>query len=80
MHHETRVQNEVGILTLASAALRHINPTVVPRIFGWGSASCEHLGWILEELMPGAPLAEVFSETMSLDQKKGILAQMVWNY
>jgi hypothetical protein len=26
--------------------------------------------------MPGTPLAEAFSETMTLDQKKGILAQM----
>jgi hypothetical protein len=26
--------------------------------------------------MPGAPLVEAFSETMSLEQKKGILAQM----
>jgi hypothetical protein len=76
MHQEPRVQNEVGILTLASAALGHIKPTVVPRVFGWGGASREHLGWILEELMPGAPLAEAFSETMSFEQKKNILAQM----
>lgn len=76
MHHETRVQNEVGILALASAALRHIKPTIVPRVFGWGGASREHLGWILQELMPGAPLLEAFNETMPFDQKKGVLAQM----
>ncbi|KAI3325201.1 kinase-like domain-containing protein [Xylariaceae sp. AK1471] len=76
MHQETRVQNEVGILTLASAALCHIKPTVVPRVFGWSGASRDYLGWILEELMPGAPLAEAFDKTMSLDQKTGILAQM----
>lgn len=76
IHQETRVQNEVGILTLASAALRHVQPTVVPRVFGWGGASRERLGWILEELMPGASLVEAFGETMSLDEKKGILAQM----
>ncbi|KAI0429806.1 kinase-like domain-containing protein [Xylaria sp. FL1042] len=76
MHQETRVQNEVGILTLASAALCHIKPTVVPRVFGWSSASRDHPGWILEELMPGVPLAEAFDKTMSLDQKKEILAQM----
>lgn len=34
MHQETRVQNEVAILTLASAALRHIKPSIVPRVFG----------------------------------------------
>ena len=76
MHQETRVQNEVGILTLASAALRQIKPTVVSHVFGWGGASREHLGWILEELMPGVPLAETFSKTMSLDQKKRMLAQI----
>ena len=64
MHQETRVQNEVGILTLASATLRHIKPTVVPHVFGWGGARHEHLGWILEELMPGVPLVETFSKTM----------------
>ncbi|KAI1149491.1 kinase-like domain-containing protein [Nemania diffusa] len=76
MHQETRVQNEVGILTLASAALCHIKPNVVPRVFGWSGATPDHLGWILEELMPGAPLAEAFDKTMSLGQKKEILAQM----
>ena len=76
MHQETRVQNEVGILTLTSAALRHIKPTVVPHVFSWCDASREHLGWIVEELMPGVPLAETFSKTMSLDQKKRMLAQI----
>ena len=75
MHQETRVQNEVAILAMASAALRHIEPNVVPRIFGWGGASHEKPGWILQELMPGVPLDEVFGD-MSLDQKRGILAQM----
>ncbi|KAJ8058568.1 hypothetical protein OCU04_012746 [Sclerotinia nivalis] len=67
MHQETRVQNKVGILTLASAALRHIKPTVVPCVFNWGGASCEHLGWILEELISGVLLNEAFRKNMSLD-------------
>ncbi|RYP75903.1 hypothetical protein DL771_002167 [Monosporascus sp. 5C6A] len=76
MHQETRVQNGVAILTLASAALRHIKPSVVPRVFGWGGASQGCLGWILQDLMPGVPLDAVFSPTASLDQKSGILGQM----
>ncbi|KAI1196980.1 hypothetical protein F5X97DRAFT_303467 [Nemania serpens] len=76
MHQKTRVQNEVGIITLASAALAHIKPHVVPRVFGWGPAGGQRPGWILQELMPGAPLLDTFREAMSLDQKKGILAQM----
>lgn len=76
LHQETRVQNEVGILTLASDALRYVKPPVVSRVFGWGGASREHAGWILQELMPGIPVAKTFRETMSLDQKRGISAQM----
>ncbi|KAH9910004.1 hypothetical protein F4778DRAFT_28701 [Xylariomycetidae sp. FL2044] len=76
LHQGNRVQNEVGILTLASAALSGIKPSVVPRVFGWHGASRDQPGWILEELMPGAPLAETFGTSMSLDEKKGILAQM----
>jgi hypothetical protein len=76
LHQETRVQNEVGILNLASEALAHVKPAVVPRVFGWGARTgMEDLGWILQEKMPGVPLAEAFSE-MSLGQKRGILGQM----
>ncbi|KAI9046408.1 hypothetical protein LZ554_009584 [Drepanopeziza brunnea f. sp. 'monogermtubi'] len=76
MHQETRVQNEVAILALAADALRHINPPVVPRVFGWSRAGYNQAGWILQELMPGIPMGEAFDEAMSLDQKKEILAQM----
>ncbi|KAF7557456.1 hypothetical protein G7Z17_g659 [Cylindrodendrum hubeiense] len=76
IYQETRVQNEVGMLTIASAALRHITPPVVPRVFGWNGASPDHHGWIMQELMPGTPLLDDFAENMSLDQKKGILTQM----
>ncbi|KAF7922733.1 hypothetical protein BELL_0080g00300 [Botrytis elliptica] len=57
-------------------ALCYINPPIVPRIFGWGGAGCKHVGWILQELMPGIPIGEAFGGAMSLDQKRGILAQM----
>ncbi|KAM3155009.1 hypothetical protein ABEW05_004469 [Botrytis cinerea] len=51
-HQETRVQNEVAILSLARDTPSHINLPVVPRVLGWGSASRNHTGWILQELMP----------------------------
>ncbi|RBA15835.1 aph phosphorylate [Fusarium proliferatum] len=76
MHPETRVQNEVAMITLASQALGHFSPSIVPRVFGWGAASHHRLGWILQEFMPGEALAEPFGETMSLEQKKDILTQM----
>lgn len=76
MYQETRVQNEVAIFTLASAALRHIKPNIVPRVFGWGGASQGRLGWILQDLMPGVPLDDVFSPTGSLEQKTAVLRQM----
>ncbi|KAI1426792.1 kinase-like domain-containing protein [Xylaria sp. FL1777] len=77
MHQQTRVQNEVGLLNLAGAALEHLEPAVVPFVFGWGGASSEEgPGWILQELMPGTPLHSAFRGTMSLEQKRGVLSQM----
>lgn len=62
-------------MTLASTALRHIHPPVVPRVFAWGAAEGENAGWILQEFMPGVALAEPF-EAMPLEEKRPILAQM----
>ncbi|KAK4165541.1 kinase-like domain-containing protein [Cladorrhinum sp. PSN259] len=76
MYQETRVQNEVAMLTLASAALRHIKPNIVPRVFGWGGASQRRLGWILQDFMPGVPLDDVFKPTAPLEQKTAVLRQM----
>lgn len=76
MHPETRIQNEVSILTLASAALQHIEPRVVPRVYAWDGAKGDRTGWILQELMPGQPLAEPFEESMCLEQKRGIFHQI----
>ena len=76
MHQSTRVQNEVGILNLASAALRHVQPSVVPRVFGWEAANDQSPGWILEEMMPGVALADGFSSSMTADQRRGPLAQV----
>jgi hypothetical protein len=75
VHSETRVENEVAIISLSAAALKHIQPHVVPSIYAWGSAAAEAYGWTIQELMPGAPLDEAF-ESMTLEQKKLILAQM----
>ncbi len=74
MHRATRVENEVAILSLAAAALQHVEPAVVPRVFAWRSAAGS-LGWILQERMRGEPVDEAFG-AMSREQKRGILAQM----
>lgn len=75
-----RVENEVAMISLASAALSHFQPRVVPRVFGWGSAADKSAGkpaqgWLLQELMPGVPLIDSF-ENMQLERKKKIFAQM----
>jgi len=81
MNMANRVENEVAIISLASAALGHLQPHVVPRVYGWGSAGGESSaakpaqGWILQELMPGSPLVDLF-DNIQLDQKKKIFAQM----
>ncbi|KAF1993926.1 hypothetical protein P154DRAFT_47525 [Amniculicola lignicola CBS 123094] len=56
--------------------LSGFKPHVVPSVYGWGSAASPSLqGWILQELMPGAPVDETF-DSMPLEEKKAILAQM----
>lgn len=71
-----RVENEVAMISLAAAALGGFQPHVVPRVYDWGSAAQESAqGWIVQELMPGNPLAEVLGE-LDLNQKKETFAQM----
>jgi hypothetical protein len=74
MNMATRIENEVAIISLSSMALRHLEPNVVPRVFGWESARSSQ-GWILQELMPGVPVDEAFN-SMDLEKKRNILAQM----
>lgn len=76
MNQKTRVENEVAIISLAASALSGFEPHVVPSVYGWGSAATpSSQGWTLQELMPGTSVDESF-ESMHLDQKKNILAQM----
>lgn len=76
MHQATRVENEVSIINLASAALAEVVPHIVPSVYGWGSAVVESSpGWIIQELMPGTPVDESF-DAMDLEQKRKIFAQM----
>jgi hypothetical protein len=80
MNMANRVENEVAIISLASAALSGFQPHVVPRVYGWGSAAgvsadAPAQGWIVQELMPGQPLVDSF-EKLALDTKKKVFAQM----
>lgn len=76
MYKTNRVENEVAIITLASAALVEFVPHLVPSVYGWGSAAVESSqGWIIQELMPGTPVGEAFRD-MDLEQKRPILSQM----
>ncbi|KAM5450891.1 hypothetical protein MaudCBS49596_004000 [Microsporum audouinii] len=73
---QTRVENEVANIYLASAALSDITPHVVPSVYAWGSAAGEpSQGWIFQELMPGTPLDEAFG-AMDITQKQQIFTQM----
>jgi hypothetical protein len=38
---DTRIENEVAMISLASAALAHLQPAIVPRIFDWGGSAQE---------------------------------------
>jgi hypothetical protein len=76
MNAESRVENEVAIISLAAAVLNGFEPHIVPAVYGWGSAALTSAqGWILQELMPGAPVDEAFDE-MPIEDQKYILGQM----
>ncbi|EPE34180.1 Protein kinase-like (PK-like) [Glarea lozoyensis ATCC 20868] len=76
MHMATRVENEVAIISLASAALAGITPHVVPSVYAWSGAAGEgSQGWMIQEFMSGVPLNESY-EAMSLDEKRGVFAQI----
>lgn len=71
---KVRVENEVAALAVDRDALRTKLPHLVPRVFGWCSAS-NGQGWIVEEGMPGTLLLEEF-DCMSDKDKDTILGQM----
>ncbi|KLU87122.1 hypothetical protein MAPG_06127 [Magnaporthiopsis poae ATCC 64411] len=71
MHGTTRVENEVAIMSMASAALRHIKPHVVPRVFAWGSSAADSQGWILQERMSGVSGDEAMDK-MDPSQKREV--------
>jgi hypothetical protein len=76
MHHETRIENEVAIISLAATALKDFQPHVVPSIYAWGSsAATSSHGWTIQELMPGVSLDTVFS-SLDLGYKKQLFTQM----
>ncbi|KAK0701157.1 hypothetical protein B0T21DRAFT_435197 [Apiosordaria backusii] len=77
VHQATRIENEVAIINLASAALsKAFQPSIVPRIYGWGSAAAESArGWILQEFMPGIGVDQPFGK-QDLELKKALLAQI----
>ncbi|KAI0911027.1 hypothetical protein F4823DRAFT_587819 [Ustulina deusta] len=75
MSPETRVENEVAMISLAAAALKSFQPPVVPSVYAWGSAATEtSQGWVIQQLMPGESVDESF-DSMTLEQKKVILSQ-----
>lgn len=76
MHAQTRIENEVAIISLAADALSGFKPHLVPSVYGWGSAvASSSQGWILQELMPGVSVSEVFG-SMPNGEKAKVLAQM----
>jgi hypothetical protein len=76
MAQTTRVENEVAIIALASAAFTGSECHVVPSVYAWGSAAIESSqSWIIQELMPVAPLDESFG-AIEIEQKRENFPQM----
>ena len=76
MNTANRVENEVAIMNIVSAALNRLGMNIVPAIYGWGSAAAkDSQGWILQQLMPGEQL-DVGMKCMDLEGKNVIFAQL----
>ncbi|KAK5128722.1 hypothetical protein LTR85_000055 [Meristemomyces frigidus] len=76
MNKKNRVENEVAVISLVSAALANYEPKVVPAVYGWASAAAAgSQGWILQQLMPGTP-ADAALDEMDLEGKRGVFLQM----
>jgi hypothetical protein len=74
MNKTNRVENEVAIISLASRALDHHKPSIVPSVYGWGSAAApSSQGWILQQMMPGSP---VDLDKLDTEHQKVVLSQM----
>ncbi|KAH6621184.1 hypothetical protein B0J18DRAFT_410980 [Chaetomium sp. MPI-SDFR-AT-0129] len=76
------VENEVAIMSLASAALQKSAPNIVPRVYAWGSAAVKtdqpessSQGWILLESISGRRLADVYDD-MGPGQKRSLFTQV----
>jgi len=76
MNTRNRVENEVAVISIVSAAFKKMDLNLVPEVYGWGSASDKSSqGWIMQKFMPGANLSET-TEGLDLDDKKTVFAQM----
>lgn len=76
MNTANRVEHEVAIMNIVSAAINRVGMNVVPAIHGWGSAAAkDSQGWILQQFMPGKQL-DAGMESMDLEGKSVIFTQM----
>lgn len=76
------VENEVAMMSLASAALQESGLNIVPRVYAWGSAAVKAdepepspQGWILLESISGRRLADMYDD-LGPDQKRSLFAQV----
>ncbi|KAF3799709.1 hypothetical protein GCG54_00000954 [Colletotrichum gloeosporioides] len=74
LNEEIRVQNEVAVMSLAREALKQLDPSLVPEIYGWRPFS-EGLGWTLIEFKQGVPLGDKFP-TVDGVKKREVLRQI----
>lgn len=70
-----RVENEVACMSLAREALNFLPHSIVPHVYGWGSAHDGGQGWIAQEFMPGVTLDRDF-QSMGAPDKGKILEQI----
>ncbi|KAF6816302.1 hypothetical protein CPLU01_13898 [Colletotrichum plurivorum] len=74
LNEDIRVQNEVAVMTLARQALKPLDESLVPLVYGWSPFS-EGKGWTLMEFKQGVPLGDKFP-SLDADGKRVILQQI----
>lgn len=77
-----RIRNEVSMLTLARDALADVDPSLVPRVFGWsdaaapGDATVENPSFIIEEFKDGDVLSDKDIKDFDDETRESLFEQL----
>lgn len=74
LNRDIQVQSEAAAMFLFKEALRPLDASLVPTLYGWASNS-KGQGWLLTELLPGENLRDKF-DALESEPKRSIIKQI----